>query len=301
MGWKESFHDIALPAELIFDQEDCITSVNRPGIDTAVFISNDSVEDDFMPSQAHQIAASPIPILTGLIKSEFGGNKSSVCGEDKSCPRVEASITSQQLKLDVTYRDTQFSGVLASTNQTESESILQPVPSLSSDAILCNSPSPVAANAPVVRSDVEDTLLTHYRDHVFNLQYPFYGISDGPSKLWLFSILRRVESAYYATLALSQYHQDSTLSQNCSTPYVVDPSKTMIRHYTLALREIQLRVADSHTWSGILGLIRGVETLAGILQLLFFEVTFTNLTLFPMLTRLRQRYLLVEPRIGNCT
>lgn len=120
--------------------------------------------------------------------------------------------------------------------------------------------------------DVEDTLFMYYLDEVFHIQYPFYQSSKRLGRGWLFSILRRVKSAYHASLALSEYHLYLTRSHYSNICNVSYNLRAKGGHYDLALQEMQLCLAQSHIWSGTTGLIRSVEALTAILQLLFWEV-----------------------------
>ncbi|KAF2491427.1 hypothetical protein BU16DRAFT_515793 [Lophium mytilinum] len=56
----------------------------------------------------------------------------------------------------------------------------------------------------------EASLLMHYLDHVFPLQFPFYkpSILDG-GRGWLLSILMQTKPLYYAALSLAAYHLQS--------------------------------------------------------------------------------------------
>jgi hypothetical protein len=124
----------------------------------------------------------------------------------------------------------------------------------------------------IICDNMEDELFMHYLDQVFHIQYPFYPSFNGKGRGWLFSVLRRTKSAYHGALALSQYHQYSTSSRHS----IFDTSSNYLQskggHYDLAIREIQLSLAQSYSWSGTVGLIRSVEALTSILQLLFGEV-----------------------------
>ncbi len=120
---------------------------------------------------------------------------------------------------------------------------------------------------PILRGDVEDILFMHYLDHVFHIYCPFYLLSNRQARGWLFSILKRVKSAYHAALALSEMHLATSTQHNSSA------ARTRARgHYDLALQELQVSLAQSSAWSGNLGLAHNVEVLTTILHLLFYEV-----------------------------
>jgi hypothetical protein len=130
---------------------------------------------------------------------------------------------------------------------------------------------PTAPSQSICCADEGDILFMHYLDQVFHIQYPFYHSPTRQGRGWLFSILMRVKSAYHAALALSEHHRHSTL-QNTGSPSSLSHLRAKDGHYNLALREIQLLIGQSHTWTGTTGLICSIEALTCILQLLFWEV-----------------------------
>ena len=113
----------------------------------------------------------------------------------------------------------------------------------------------------------------HYLDEVFHIQYPFYHCSS-EGRGWLFTVLRRDRSAYYATLALSGYHRHFDLSNDNNYTATSVPIQTANTCYGLALHGMRLRLEQSSTWSGKTALDCSVETLVLILQLLYWEVRF---------------------------
>lgn len=115
----------------------------------------------------------------------------------------------------------------------------------------------------------EDTLFMYYLDQVFYVQYPFYHSQDRQGRGWLFSILRRVKSAYHAALALSERHLLSTASQNNDITTSLVHLRTQNGHYDLAIKETQIMVNESYTSNGHAHLL---AILTSLLQLLFCEV-----------------------------
>lgn len=126
---------------------------------------------------------------------------------------------------------------------------------------------PAGLSNPILHGDVEDILFMYYFDHVFYIYCPFYFPSNRKGRGWLFSILKRVKSAYHAALVLSEYHHSTSTQHNSSYP-----ARTRGGHYDLALQELQVSLARSSAWSGNLGLTYNVEVLTTILHLLFYEV-----------------------------
>jgi hypothetical protein len=126
-------------------------------------------------------------------------------------------------------------------------------------------------------SHTEDTLLMHYLDHVFYFQYPFYQPCEGEGRGWLLSMLRRVKSAYHATLALSECHKHSTYPSNTVVSASLDHFRAKGGHYDSAIRKMQDQIGGLKPWSGNSGLVHSVEALTCILQLLFWEVCSTTI------------------------
>ncbi|KAL2751782.1 hypothetical protein ACRALDRAFT_1073110 [Sodiomyces alcalophilus JCM 7366] len=130
----------------------------------------------------------------------------------------------------------------------------------------------------------EDALLMHYLDHVFYSQFPFYRSHNGRGRGWLLSILKRVEPAYYAALALSERDLASRLpgsstgndgsDGSSSSSSFVPPSLAGKRHYDLALQGLQSIVDDPSTWDEHTRLVRSLECLTTILLLLFWEILY---------------------------
>lgn len=155
-------------------------------------------------------------------------------------------------------------------------------------------------NGWAARGEIEDTLFMHYLDQVFYVQYPFYDAIDKQNRGWLLSFLKGVKSAYHATLALSELHLLSTHFQNSDTI----PSYTKLRcqdsYYDQACREMERCVDSSGWWDESTRLVRSIECLACILQLLFFEVSEVDLFfIYHELTINRCSYLLVAQVIGR--
>jgi Fungal specific transcription factor domain len=132
-------------------------------------------------------------------------------------------------------------------------------------------PRPSPPNEPILGQEAEDTLFMHYFDQVFYLQFPFYHPQGTLQRGWLFSILRRVKPAYYATLALSERHLIAT---------GVSPMSSETRYYDLALQGMQLIIKEAHTLTGHVRILRCLDGLTCILQLLFWKVCATPSTIY---------------------
>jgi len=127
---------------------------------------------------------------------------------------------------------------------------------------------------PIVRTYPEysdlggeiDNLFMHYLDEVFYIQYPFYNSRHKQSRAWLFSILKRAKSVYYATLALSERHLLSTAEGSINLTLT-----NKSNYHVLALQEMGLSSGEAG-WSGIASQDCTIEGITCILQLLFHEV-----------------------------
>jgi hypothetical protein len=131
------------------------------------------------------------------------------------------------------------------------------------------SPFVIYPTESVLHREMEDKLLMHYLDEVFYIQYPFYNSLYKQSRSWLFSTIRRVRSVYYATLALSQYHIQST-----EESFLPPTLSRKIHYYDAALREMELSQGEHSSWSGTTSIVRSMESTTCILQILFFEVRY---------------------------
>ena len=71
-----------------------------------------------------------------------------------------------------------------------------------------SAPGDSLLSLPFVSDDDQTSLLMHYLDDVFPLQFPFYksSIRDG-GRGWLLSILTQTKPLYHAALSLAAYHR----------------------------------------------------------------------------------------------
>ena len=151
----------------------------------------------------------------------------------------------------------------------------------------------------ILNESTEDTLFMYYLDQVFYVQYPFYHSKKRQGRGWLFSVLRRVKSAYHAALALSERHLLSALARNNDMTTSLVQLRTQNGHYDLANQETQSMVNKICSSSGRAGLVHSLEVLTSLIQLLFCEVRMTYLILS---SKLILRYLsssTVEERTGR--
>ncbi|GKZ19208.1 hypothetical protein AbraIFM66951_008042 [Aspergillus brasiliensis] len=131
---------------------------------------------------------------------------------------------------------------------------------------------PMTPLGPIPGSRPEDELLMHYLDRVFYIQYPFYHTQDRQGRGWLLSLLRRIEPAYYASLALSELDLLSTSLSKNELPARLAQLRIKDGYYDLALQGMQRIMADSFSWNTQSQFTHSLEGLISILQLLFWEI-----------------------------
>ncbi|GLA61274.1 hypothetical protein AtubIFM54640_001793 [Aspergillus tubingensis] len=131
---------------------------------------------------------------------------------------------------------------------------------------------PMTPVDPISGSKSEDELLMHYLDRVFYIQYPFYHTQDRQGRGWLLSLLRRIEPAYYASLALSELDLLSTSLPQSELPARLTQLRTKDSYYDLALQGMQCIMADSFSWNAQSQFTHNLEGLVSILQLLYWEI-----------------------------
>jgi len=121
-------------------------------------------------------------------------------------------------------------------------------------------------NLPKWVEDHETSLMMHYLDHVFFIQFRFYtpSISAG-GRGWLLSLLTQTKPLYHAALSLS-----ACLAQEggeAQTDYLQE----LERHHNLTLMELQLFI-QAHSEHTSTAFESNVQILACMVQLISFEV-----------------------------
>ncbi|EED11980.1 C6 transcription factor, putative [Talaromyces stipitatus ATCC 10500] len=118
----------------------------------------------------------------------------------------------------------------------------------------------------------EDALFMHYLDDVFYTQNPFYNPADKYKRAWLFSIIKQVKPAYYATLALSE--RDlliSSMLQDVDIQDLTERLRAKNSYYDLAVQGLKPYLDDAQNLQVHEDLVRCVEGLTSILQVLYWE------------------------------
>ncbi|KUL85495.1 hypothetical protein ZTR_06738 [Talaromyces verruculosus] len=119
----------------------------------------------------------------------------------------------------------------------------------------------------------EDSLFMHYLDDVFYTQNTFYNPADKYKRAWLFSVIKQVKPAYYATLALSE--RDlliSSMPQDVDIEALTERLKAKGSYYDLAVQGLKPYLDDTQNLQGQGDLGRCVEGLTSILQVLYWEL-----------------------------
>jgi hypothetical protein len=125
----------------------------------------------------------------------------------------------------------------------------------------------------------EESLLMHYLDFVFPLQFCFYQVSpsDG-GRGWLLSILLRTKPLYYAAITLSEYHRQSVTCQR--DPRIKCTLDELLSRHILAIKELRLFVEGLGTDGGPKKLPELVQLLASMAFLISLEVRSSDLLVF---------------------
>ncbi len=117
----------------------------------------------------------------------------------------------------------------------------------------------------------EPVLLMHYLDNVFPAHFHFYDPSQySRGRGWLLSLLMQTKPVYHTALGLSAYSMSlSTPPDSIENLFWRDE---MARHHTLALNLLQESLEGLNASIDVLTPEAVIEVLAGIAQLICFEV-----------------------------
>ena len=125
---------------------------------------------------------------------------------------------------------------------------------------MAGSMSPISAH--------EYTLVMHFLDNVFPLQYPMYKprIIEG-GRGWLLAVLLRTKPLYHAAMALSAYHGRMIVLAELHPPCRVGALVEKERHLETCIKSLSQFVQGS-------SLNNGLGILTSVVQLVFLEVCF---------------------------
>lgn len=129
------------------------------------------------------------------------------------------------------------------------------------------------ANVCDIRNNKELSLLMHYLNNVFSLQFGFCRSSTSDvSPSWYLNTLLRSKPLYHATLSLSAYHQSLREDNRLSGP--IGFSWYSERLYALTLKELQQQINSLQNLGGAELLRAHFEVLGIMNQALSLEVNF---------------------------
>lgn len=110
--------------------------------------------------------------------------------------------------------------------------------------------------------------MMHFLDHVFPRQYPMYNpeILEG-GRGWLLPLLMQSKPFHHAALASAAHHRWASTITNVSFSRQNEAIMQQGRHLEMCLEYLREAAENSCPWKNL-----GIST--GVLQLVFFEVTF---------------------------
>jgi len=141
------------------------------------------------------------------------------------------------------------------------------------DSSSSSSPLDDPCSNEISRKEFQTTLLMHYLDHVFPLQFSCYTppVTE-MGRGWLLALLTRTKPLYHAALALSSFYMYSVLLKTGRTQCIQKHYEEAKRQHALAFKELQLQL-QLVDQSGNKHLKGTIETVACIIQMIMFEVS----------------------------
>lgn len=124
---------------------------------------------------------------------------------------------------------------------------------------------------PKPTQEREISLLMHYLDDVFPLQFPFYHTYTRGKREWLLAVLTSTRAVYYSTLGLSLLHKEQS-SGSVQPGLVATWQEERARYYILALKEARHPLRELSPVSNVETVKGSIHTLASILHLISYEV-----------------------------
>ncbi|KAJ8064253.1 hypothetical protein OCU04_006600 [Sclerotinia nivalis] len=121
--------------------------------------------------------------------------------------------------------------------------------------------------------DQEASLMMHYLDHVFFIQFRFHTPSLSSGRGWLLSLLTRTKPLYHAALSLSAFHRQSLLLEQESGQAEIDYLHELRHHHDLTLKELRNFIQTNNKNASEQGAFDGnIQILACMIQLISFEL-----------------------------
>lgn len=133
--------------------------------------------------------------------------------------------------------------VNAKRNLPRPQSVLENRPHPFTALLLSSLPPEQFSSNNISAADREDELVSHYFDHIFNLQFQHYAARVSP-KSWLLSPIQRIVPLRYSILSISALHQYR--SNRAETSGLRDDAfHELQEHYGTALRRLREFIHDS--------------------------------------------------------
>ena len=127
----------------------------------------------------------------------------------------------------------------------------------------------------VSMDDDEASLLMHYLDHVFHLQFRFYqpSIWNG-GRGWLLSTLMQTKPLYQAALSLAAYHRQASFCHGMTDVKLhCFRAEAVQEKRVLAIRELRRYLEETSTSAGCRSLPAKINVLCSVVLLLSLEVS----------------------------
>ncbi|KAM0666268.1 hypothetical protein ACQRIU_004123 [Beauveria bassiana] len=228
--------------------------------------------NDYSPNSTglyHSMDAGSGPMSSAFFADTSGPESSNLLGFSDAEVSWGDILTGFDEFLDTAFHKNDVSAgyALPSEATGPQNSVTQQAP-VAAAALSAWQPAKDTSEEEVPEEEAEDVIFMHFLDQVFYLQYPYYLSRDGRERGWLFSILRRVKPAYYATLAQSERHFLATVPHINGIANSLARRRAGTTYYELAIHGMRYIMAGVN---GRTSLVQSIEALTSLLQLLFLE------------------------------
>ncbi|KAB8289996.1 hypothetical protein EYC80_010323 [Monilinia laxa] len=159
---------------------------------------------------------------------------------------------------------------------------------------------PKSPLSPKWIEDQEASLMMHYLDHVFFIQFRFHTPSLSSGRGWLLSLLTRTKPLYHAALSLSAFHRQSLLLEQESGQAETDYLHELQHHHNLTLKELQNFIQTHSKIGSEQGAFDGnIQILACMIQLISFELFNGGVSNWQVHLRAASELILVLHEVSN--
>lgn len=148
--------------------------------------------------------------------------------------------------------------------------------------------------------DQEASLMMHYLDHVFFIQFRFHTPSLSSGRGWLLSLLIRTKPLYHAALSLSAFHRQSLLVEQESGQAEIDYLHELRHHHDLTLKELRNFIQSNNKNVSEQGAFDGnIQILACMIQLISFELFHGGVSNWQVHLRAASELILILHEVSN--